>query len=75
MSKFLLIMGFSFALAACNSSDGDGGPRASNNGGGGDTFIAEVEQLSATAPEDAEPVDVEAIDTTAPEDAEPEDVG
>jgi hypothetical protein len=68
------VLGFTFVLAACGSSSGGGGAGTSGTVSGSDNFVANVQQLSATTTEDAEPADVDAIATTAPEDAEPENV-
>jgi len=72
MIKFLLMLGFSFVLAACGNSGGGG---SNDNVSSGDSFIARVQQVVATSSEDSEPADVETVTTTVPEDAEPMDVG
>ncbi len=71
MRRFLLVLGSTIALAACGSSGGGGGDGSSGTGKGSDNFVAQVQRLSATMPEDTEPNDVDAIVATAPEKAEP----
>lgn len=68
MSKFILAI-----LAAAALLSGCGG------GGGGtstatDSFIAAVQQIIATSPDNAEPTDVEAVAVTGSETAEPANI-
>ena len=64
-----------FMFVACSEGCGQGQGQTGAAGGSGDPFMAAVQQLSATAPEDAEPADVDSVPITAPENAEPVDAG
>lgn len=62
-------------LAAVTLSGCGGGGGGSGNSGspsaGTDAFTASVQQVVATSPDDAEPLDVESISVTETETAEP----
>jgi hypothetical protein len=72
-NNWLLAIAATVSLVGCGS--GGGGAGTSGTGSGSDIFVANVLQLSATTPDDAEPADVDGITTTAPEDAEPVNIG
>lgn len=75
MHKFLLVAGLSLTIAACGSSGGGGGGGGELSVSGSDSFIADVQQLSATSPDNSEPVNVDAIAVSTPENTEPENIG
>ena len=66
------------ALAGCGSNDDDNNDnRVDNNtppgapGATGDSFIAALQGILATSPDDAEPVSIDTFAITSPEDNEP----
>lgn len=60
----------SLFLNACGGA-GQGQSNSTADTGIGDQFVAFVQQLSATAPETAKPVDVTGVTASAPENADP----
>lgn len=67
MSKITLaILSAAALLAGCGGGGGGGGTSV----GATDSFIAAVQQIIATSPENAEPTDVDAVSVTASETAE-----
>lgn len=71
MSKFALaILSAAALLAGCGGGGGGGGTSV----GATDSFIAAVQRIIATSPDDAEPTDVEGIAVTASETAEPSNI-
>lgn len=73
--KIVPVLLAALALIACSGGGRQGQGQTGSAGGNGDPFIAAVQQLSATSPEDAEPADVDAVTVTTPESAEPVDAG
>lgn len=70
MSKFTLATLSAAALLAGCGGGGGGGTDV----GTADSFIAAVQQIIATSPDNAEPADVEAVAVTTSETAEPSNI-
>ena len=61
-------------LAACGSSDGDTNAKAPEQGPAppiADVFLAQVQTVAATQPEESEAASIDAVTATAPESSEP----
>lgn len=71
MSKFILaILAAAALLSGCGGGGGGGGGTSTAT----DSFIAAVQQIIATSPDNAEPTDVEAVAVTGSETAEPANI-